>query len=170
MCLWAIYIFPGSVHFISSSRKGKPIMEIYNLLTDTWVWKLGLRPRYSFSGNICFKFSAFCLCSVNKWIGDLCRYMNLGFFFLTLFYGVTNPQLRVSRCVCYPSLLCQLRLYSAPVYWPLKLSGPQQNNSITQRQLIKTSYHLYLLLKQQPIQMWPWTIHEQLNNIPHSIK
>jgi hypothetical protein len=28
------------------------------------MWKLGLRPRYSFSGNICFKFSAFCLCSV----------------------------------------------------------------------------------------------------------
>ncbi len=27
------------------------------------MWKLGLRPRYSFSGNICFKFSAFCLCS-----------------------------------------------------------------------------------------------------------
>ncbi len=35
-----------------------------NRLTDTWIWKLGLRPRYSFSGNICFKFSAFCLCSV----------------------------------------------------------------------------------------------------------
>jgi hypothetical protein len=28
------------------------------------MWKLGLRPRYLFSGNICFKFSAFCLCSV----------------------------------------------------------------------------------------------------------
>jgi hypothetical protein len=27
------------------------------------MWKLELRPRYSFSGNICFKFSAFCLCS-----------------------------------------------------------------------------------------------------------
>ncbi len=29
------------------------------------MWKFGLRPRYSFSGNICFKFSAFCLCSVS---------------------------------------------------------------------------------------------------------
>ncbi len=28
------------------------------------MWKLGLRPRYSFPGNICFKFSAFCLRSV----------------------------------------------------------------------------------------------------------
>ena len=27
------------------------------------MWKLGLRPRYSFSGNICLKFFAFCLCS-----------------------------------------------------------------------------------------------------------
>ncbi len=45
---------------ISSSRKGRPIMGIYNSLTDTWMWKLGLRPRYSFPGSICFKF---CLCS-----------------------------------------------------------------------------------------------------------
>jgi hypothetical protein len=28
------------------------------------MWKLGLRPLYSFSGNICFKMSAFFLCSV----------------------------------------------------------------------------------------------------------
>ncbi len=26
------------------------------------MWKLGLRPRYSFSGNICFEISVFCLC------------------------------------------------------------------------------------------------------------
>ncbi len=49
---------------ISTSRNGRPIMGIYNSPTDTWMWKLGLRPRYSYSGNICFKFSAFCLCSV----------------------------------------------------------------------------------------------------------
>ncbi len=62
MCLWAIYIVSIGPH-ISSSRKGRPIVGIYNSLTDTWMWKLGLRPRYSFSGNICFKFSAICLCS-----------------------------------------------------------------------------------------------------------
>jgi hypothetical protein len=28
------------------------------------MWKLGLRPRYSFSGNICLDFSVLCLCSV----------------------------------------------------------------------------------------------------------
>ncbi len=27
-------------------------------------WKLGLRPRYSFSGNICFELSVLCLCCV----------------------------------------------------------------------------------------------------------
>jgi hypothetical protein len=27
------------------------------------MWKFGLRPRYSFSGNICFEISVFCLCS-----------------------------------------------------------------------------------------------------------
>ncbi len=48
---------------ISSSRKDRPIVEIYNSLTGTWMWKLGLRPRNPFSGNICFKFWAFCLCS-----------------------------------------------------------------------------------------------------------
>ncbi len=49
---------------ISSSRNGSSVVGIYNSLTETWMWKLGLRPRYSFSGNICFKFSAFFLCSV----------------------------------------------------------------------------------------------------------
>ncbi len=49
---------------ISSSRIGRPIVGIYKSLTDTWMWKLGLRPRYSFSGNICFEFSGFCLWSV----------------------------------------------------------------------------------------------------------
>jgi hypothetical protein len=65
MCPWAIYIVPGSAYLhISSSRIGRPIEEIYKSLTDAWMWKLELRPRYSFSGNICFKISVFCLCSV----------------------------------------------------------------------------------------------------------
>ncbi len=66
VCLWAIYIFPGSINIFSCSRIGRPIAEIYKSLTDTWMWKLGLRPRNSFSENICFKFSVLCLCSVRN--------------------------------------------------------------------------------------------------------
>ncbi len=49
---------------ISSCRIGRPIVEIYKSLTDAWMWKLGLRPRYSYSGKICFEMWVFCLCSV----------------------------------------------------------------------------------------------------------
>ncbi len=48
---------------ISSSWIGRP--GIFKSLTDAWMWKLGLRPRYSFSGNISFEISVFCLCSVD---------------------------------------------------------------------------------------------------------
>jgi hypothetical protein len=51
MCLWAIYIFPWSVHIFSWGTIGRP------------MWKLGLRPQNSISGNICFEFSVLCLCS-----------------------------------------------------------------------------------------------------------
>ncbi len=73
MCLWAIYVVPGSVYnlHISSSSIGRPIVGIYKSLTDAWMWKLGLRPRYSFSGNICFEISVFCLCSAQPFGGFL---------------------------------------------------------------------------------------------------
>jgi hypothetical protein len=38
ICLWAIYIFPGSVHiFGCCSKIDRPILEIYKSLTDIWV-------------------------------------------------------------------------------------------------------------------------------------
>ncbi len=59
MCLWAIYIFPRSVHLFSCSRIGRPIRGIYKSLTEIWFY-----PHSSFSKNICFEFSVLCLCSV----------------------------------------------------------------------------------------------------------
>ncbi len=36
------------------------IVGIYKSLTDTWMQKLGTRPRIVISGNICFEFSVQC--------------------------------------------------------------------------------------------------------------
>ncbi len=52
MILWAIYIFLWSVCLFCCRKIGGPNVGIYRSLTDTWMWKLGLRPRYSFSGYI----------------------------------------------------------------------------------------------------------------------
>jgi hypothetical protein len=65
MCLWAIYIIPGSVHIFSCSRIGRAILGTYKSFTDTWMWKLGLKPCNSFSGNICFEFLVLSLCSAS---------------------------------------------------------------------------------------------------------
>jgi hypothetical protein len=48
---------------ISCSRIGRSILGIYKSLTDTRIWKLGLWPRNSFSGSICFKISLLVFCS-----------------------------------------------------------------------------------------------------------
>ena len=45
--LWEIYIFPGSVSLFCCREICGPILGIYKSLTDTWMWKLGLRPRNS---------------------------------------------------------------------------------------------------------------------------
>ncbi len=58
------------------------------------MWKLGLSPRYSFSGNICFKFSAFCLCSAALWL---------------------TWQLRL---VCWPGWCCAYQSSHPPPYHP----------------------------------------------------
>ncbi len=54
MCLWAIYIFPRSVwsaYFLLQENMWTDPGNISKSLTDTWMWKLGLRPLNSFSGN-----------------------------------------------------------------------------------------------------------------------
>ncbi len=42
------------------SKIGAPIMGIYKSLKDTWMEKLGSRPRSFIDGNICFEFSVQC--------------------------------------------------------------------------------------------------------------
>jgi hypothetical protein len=58
------------------------------------MWKLGLRPRYSFSGNICFKFPAFCLCSVHHLSvqGNSSKFLiyTVGFIIPFVTLGVAN--------------------------------------------------------------------------------
>ncbi len=102
MCLRAIYIFPGSVHIFHPAEKADPSWEyIIRSQTCTWMWKLWLRPRYSFSGNICFKFSAFCLCSVQ--------------------YEVPLP-MHVCRIWCIAAVvagLASMLVHNTP-YWPLQ--------------------------------------------------
>jgi hypothetical protein len=44
MCLWVIYIFPGSACLFCWRKICGPILGIYKSLTDTWMWQLGLWP------------------------------------------------------------------------------------------------------------------------------
>ncbi len=46
---WAIYIFPRSVCLFCCRKIGGPILGIFKSLTETWMWKLRLRPRSFFS-------------------------------------------------------------------------------------------------------------------------
>jgi hypothetical protein len=63
MCMWAIYIFPRSVCLFCCRRICGPILGIYKSLTDTWMCKLGLTPRNSFSGNTYMGFPLQCASS-----------------------------------------------------------------------------------------------------------
>ncbi len=62
VCERFIYSQDRPTYFLQQKRQTHHL-GIYNSLTDTWMCKLRLRPRYSFSGKICFIFSVFCLCS-----------------------------------------------------------------------------------------------------------
>ncbi len=60
-CLWAVYRFPPSVCLFFYRKICGPILGIYKSPRDTWMWKLGLRPRNSFSGNAQMGFSLQCV-------------------------------------------------------------------------------------------------------------
>ncbi len=52
--------FPWSVCLFCCRKIYGPIQGKYKSLADTWMWKLGLRPRNSFSGNTLLGFSLQC--------------------------------------------------------------------------------------------------------------
>ncbi len=60
MLLWATHIFPRSVCLFCCRKIGGPNMGTYRSLKDTWMWKLELRPRNSFSGNTKIQISLQC--------------------------------------------------------------------------------------------------------------
>ena len=57
-CVQYIYIFSRSVCIFCCRKIGGLMVRIYKPLTDTGMWKLGLRPRSSFSVNT-FQFNLF---------------------------------------------------------------------------------------------------------------
>ncbi len=54
VCERIIYCIPRIGPHTSCSRMGRRITEMYKSLSYTCMWKLGLMPHNSFSGNICF--------------------------------------------------------------------------------------------------------------------
>ncbi len=67
--LWEIYIFPGSVCQFCCREICGLILRIYKSLTDTWLWKFGLRPRNSQKRNTYMGFSL--QCGPIWWTADL---------------------------------------------------------------------------------------------------
>jgi hypothetical protein len=56
-----IYIFPWSVCLLFCRKICGLILGIYKSLKDTWMWKWGLRPCNSFSGNTSVGFLLLCI-------------------------------------------------------------------------------------------------------------
>jgi hypothetical protein len=71
MCLWAIYIFPGSICLFCCRKICGSILGIFNTVQTNECEKLGLRPRKSQKRNT---FSLQC--------GNICERQNLLFFAL----------------------------------------------------------------------------------------
>ncbi len=60
MCVWGIYIFPRSGCLFCWRKICGSILGIYKSITDTWMWKLGLRPHNPFSRNTYMGFLLQC--------------------------------------------------------------------------------------------------------------
>jgi hypothetical protein len=131
---------------ISSSRIGRPIVGIYKSITAAWIWKLGLRPWYSFSGNICFKISVFCLCSAKGTQYSKETFRKGNFVFWSVY-----PHL----CLAWN---CNLNIFSfnCAVHWkepiPKILNKYSQKRNCTATAIISTFMCLWA------IYTFPWLI------------
>jgi hypothetical protein len=64
-CLCDLYIPRNDPHiFLQQNRQTDHGNTVYKSPTDTWMWKLGMRPLSFFSRKTCFEFSVLCLCTV----------------------------------------------------------------------------------------------------------
>ncbi len=91
MCLWAIYqirVYSQDRSYVFLQQKRQTVRRniLYKSLTDTWMWKLGLRLRNSSSRNVCFEFSVLCFCSA---VSPQCLYEEpvWGLIMLCLLYS-----------------------------------------------------------------------------------
>ncbi len=60
MCLWAFCKWPWSICLFCCRKISGTILGIYKSLTDTWIWKLGLKLRNSFPKKTWMEFSLQC--------------------------------------------------------------------------------------------------------------
>ncbi len=68
--LWEIYTFSRLVCLFCCRKICGPILGIYKSLTDTWMWKLGLRPRNSRKGIHKWDFPCSVEYSITNWPGQ----------------------------------------------------------------------------------------------------
>ncbi len=66
VCERFIYSQDRSTYFLQQNRQIDRGNILYKSLTNAWMWKLGLWPRKSFSGNKCFQFSVLVPCSAGQ--------------------------------------------------------------------------------------------------------
>ncbi len=76
------------------------------------MWKLGLRPGNSFSGNICSEFSVLCPCSVGKNIFPLALCTLERISLHTRGKGDDNRIFILTLCVLGTSVISRITVYS----------------------------------------------------------
>ncbi len=113
--LWEIYIFPGSVCLFCCRKICGVILGIYKSLTDTWMWKLGLRSRNSQKRNSYLEFSLECM------LQDSAAVVRLRYAFLRYLLGKGSH-------LCTVCSVSESRHLQLSKCWP---AGPPHTNTHT---------------------------------------